>query len=292
MLGLYIHIPFCAVKCAYCDFYSLNYNSSLVSKYVETLCKRIKNIDKVFDTVYFGGGTPSLIGAENINKILGCVNFREDAEITVEVNPKSYKSNFFKKIYEGGVNRISIGAQSANDNELKLLTRKHNFDDVKRTVSDAKEAGFENISLDIMIGIEQQNISSLENTLSKCIELKPTHISCYMLKIEENTGFYNLKLNLPSEEEVSNMYLFLCDYLEKEGYNQYEISNFSRENRESKHNLLYWECEDYIGLGPAAHSFIEGKGIIFRMILITFWKVTIWFMIATVVICTIELCFL
>ncbi len=259
MRGLYIHIPFCASKCDYCDFYSINYNSNVVEKYVEEVCERLKNLNYVFDTVYFGGGTPSIIGAEKLVKILNLVNYKQGAEITVEVNPKSYKQDFFDKIFEVGFNRVSIGMQSGNDAELLSLTRKHKFQDVEKTLNFARKAGFDNISLDVMIGIENQTFDSLDDTIEKCFSLNPEHISCYMLKIEENTPFFNAKLDLPDEETVTDMYLKLCEKMKNNGYHQYEICNFSKENKQSKHNLIYWECEEYLGIGPGAHSFIGGK---------------------------------
>lgn len=259
MTGLYIHIPFCAVKCAYCDFYSLKYNRDIVKKYVEVLCQRLINIDTAFDTVYFGGGTPSIIGADELSKILSFVKFKNGAEITVEVNPKTYKNDFFEILFKNGFNRISIGLQSGVDSELKSLTRNHSSKDVEIAVNQAKKAGFKNISLDVMIGVEGQTMKSLKHTLDFCIKQQPTHISAYMLKIEENTPFAKMNLNLPDEDEVSDMYLYLCDYLKQNGYEHYEISNFSKKGFESKHNLIYWQCENYLGLGPAAHSFINGK---------------------------------
>lgn len=259
MRGLYIHIPFCLTKCGYCDFYSLKYNSQTVENYVEAMIKKLKSIDYIFDTVYFGGGTPSAIGAENLSEILSHTHYKENAEITVEVNPKSFNNSFFDILFENGFNRISIGMQSAADDELKKLSRNHKFSDVKETVAKAKKAGFKNISLDIMLGIEGQTINSLKETLDKAISLQPTHLSCYMLKIEEGTPFSKAKLDLPCENDVCDMYLFLCEYLEKNGYNQYEISNFAKNEFQSKHNLLYWKCKEYLGLGPAAHSFIDSK---------------------------------
>lgn len=259
MTGLYIHIPFCAKKCGYCDFYSINYNINTVEKYVEFLCKKINNLKTVFDTVYFGGGTPSIIGAKNLCKILSCIKYKENAEITVEVNPKSYKKGFFDEIFCGGFNRISIGMQSANDSELKLLTRNHRLKDVQDTLNSAKNAGFENISLDLMIGIENQTIKSLQKSLEFCIKNDVKHLSCYMLKIEENTPFYSKNLNLPSEDETAQMYLYLCEFLKENGFFHYEISNFAKKGYQSRHNLIYWELGDYLGLGPSAHSFIKGK---------------------------------
>ncbi len=259
MKGLYIHIPFCVKKCDYCDFYSINYNKNIVENYVEFLCKKIKSINTVFDTVYFGGGTPSVIGSENLCKILSSVKYKNNAEITVEVNPKSYKQDFFKNIFKGGFNRVSIGMQSANNEELKLLTRNHNLKDVEITIESAKSAGFKNISVDLMIGIQRQTIDTLKNSLDFCINSNVTHLSCYMLKIEEGTPFYFSKPDLPDEDITAQMYLFLCEYLRKNGYNHYEISNFSKEGFESRHNLIYWQLGDYLGLGPSAHSLINCK---------------------------------
>lgn len=259
MLGLYIHIPFCASKCDYCDFYSINYKSNIVEKYVEEVCRRLKNINNVFDTVYFGGGTPSLIGADNLIKILKQINYKQGAEITIEVNPKSYKIDFFDKIYKSGFNRVSIGMQSGIDSELRFLTRRHSFDDVKSTVELARKVGFNNISLDLMFGLQNQTLESFDSSIDKCVSLNPEHISCYMLKVEENTPFYKLNLHLPDEDTVSDMYLHLCDKLEINGYHHYEISNFAKENKQSKHNLIYWKCENYLGIGPGAHSFINNK---------------------------------
>lgn len=259
MIGLYVHVPFCAAKCAYCDFYSLNYNKETVEKFVEETCRRLKEINYIFDTVYFGGGTPSIIGADNLSKILSFVKYKENAEITVEVNPKSYKPSFFTDLYKNGFNRISIGMQSANDDELVSLTRNHRFSDVEETVIKAKKAGFKNISLDVMIGIEKQTLDSLKVTLDKAISLDVNHLSCYMLKIEEGTPYSKINLLLPDEEKVSDMYLFMCEYLENSGFSHYEISNFAKHNTMSEHNLIYWRCQDYLGIGPAAHSLIDSK---------------------------------
>ncbi len=237
----------------------MSYDTKIVEKYVDETCRRIKKLNKVFDTVYFGGGTPSLIGAENIAKILGCVRKTDNAEVTLEVNPKSFKKGFFDEIHKAGVNRISIGLQSTDDDELKLLTRMHNQSDTENAIKLAKNAGFNNISLDVMIGTEGQTMKSMLDTLDFCVKSKATHISCYMLKIEEGTPFFHKNLNLPDEDVVSDMYLTMSEYLREKGYNHYEISNFALPGFESKHNLIYWHCDEYIGIGPSAHSLISGK---------------------------------
>lgn len=260
MKGLYIHIPFCATKCDYCDFYSLKYSKSLVTLYVESLIKKIDETDDTFDTVYFGGGTPSLIGGDNISKILKHIKFAENSEITVECNPKSSTYEFFKKINEAGLNRVSIGLQSANADELQFLTRKHSADHVKTAVDNAKAAGINNISLDVIIGVKNQSEESLKKTLDFCISLDVQHISAYILSIEPETPMFKIdRATIPDDNETANLYLFLSDYLSRNNFLKYEISNFAKEGYESRHNLKYWNCDEYLGLGPAAHSFINGK---------------------------------
>ena len=260
MKGLYIHIPFCSTKCDYCDFYSIKYSQSVVEQYVNSLIKRLKNIDEFFDSVYFGGGTPSIIGGENIAMILKYVNFPENCEITVECNPNSATYDFFKSVAPGGVNRVSIGLQSANEQELRFLTRRHSSEDVKKAVNNAKLAGINNISLDVIIGIKNQTKTSLKNTLNFCIALDVNHISAYMLQIEPNTPMFNIdKSTLPDDDYTALLYQFLSEYLNEKGIIKYEISNFAKKGFESRHNLKYWNCQQYLGLGPSAHSFINGK---------------------------------
>lgn len=260
MRGLYIHIPFCLKKCGYCDFYSLEFSQSLAEKYTEELINRLENIDCKFDTVYFGGGTPSVIGHERICRILNNVNHTENAEITVECNPKTAVPKFLNGIAECGVNRISIGLQSADDNELKNLTRTHSANDVSVAVYNAKSAGIDDISLDVMLGIEGQTKQSLKKTIDFCASLPITHVSAYMLKIEPDTPFYYADLSkFPDNDETAELYEYAVKALENCGFRQYEISNFAKSGFESKHNLKYWNCEEYLGLGPAAHSFINGK---------------------------------
>lgn len=258
--GLYIHIPFCAVKCGYCDFYSIKYNINTAQQYKSELVRRLSDMDDVFDTVYFGGGTPSMIGADAICEILSHIKYVQNAEITVECNPKVYKLDFFDKISSCGVNRVSIGLQSANENELLFLTRNHTADDVTKTIKLCKEAGINNISLDVMLGIKGQTQSTLKRTLDYCIESGAKHISAYMLSIEENTPFSKLDINtLPTEDDVSDLYLYCCDYLSSHGYRHYEISNFAKPEYQARHNTIYWSLDEYIGLGAAAHSMVGKK---------------------------------
>lgn len=279
MKGLYIHIPFCRSKCPYCDFYSLRYNEDFSKRYCGALIDEIKsggrtrdfteNTDFEFDTVYFGGGTPSIIGGDNISEILkavkSCYKITADAEITAECNPSSVSFDFFRKAAEAGVNRISLGMQSAVDRERKALGRIADKEKVKEAIKNSKDNGITNISLDIMLGVPNQTIKSLDETIDFCIESGVTHISAYMLTIEENTPFYKLqkKLPLPKEEETCEMYLHTIDKLKENGIFQYEISNFAKPSFESRHNLKYWNDKEYLGLGPSAHSFIGGRRFYF-----------------------------
>lgn len=268
-LGVYIHIPYCRGKCPYCDFFSMCGSESDYTAYVETLKKNIKfwsdKINKTVDTIYIGGGTPSVLKANQIKDIINTVKKEftviDGAEITMEANPKSALNFDFELAKKSGLNRVSLGVQSANANELKLLGRAHNNNDVIDAVDRIKSSGINNISLDLMLGISGQTKESLKKSIDFCAELDVNHISTYILKIEENTFYYNnrVKYDFPDDEATSELYLFAVDYLKKNGFNQYEISNFCKEGFESKHNLKYWNLEDYIGIGPAAHSFVDGK---------------------------------
>lgn len=264
-IGLYIHIPFCNGKCPYCDFYSVSPENETVKKYVDALCREIDKADRIYDTVYFGGGTPSLIGSDNIAKILSHIRKTDGCEVTVECNPSdtgSESSSFdFSLIAGSGVNRISMGLQSADNSERKILGRRGGCDDVERAIKRAKEAGINNISLDLMLAIPNQTAESLEKSVEFCKSSGATHISAYILKIEECTPFYRIKdsLALPDEDETCDLYLNAVSLIEKAGYKQYEISNFSLNGFESRHNLKYWRSEEYLGIGASAHSFVNGK---------------------------------
>lgn len=264
-IGLYIHVPFCNGKCPYCDFYSVHPQSGSVERYVDALCKKIDDAGRIYDTVYFGGGTPSLIGSDNIAKILSHINRTSDCEVTLECNPSDTgapDSTFdFSVVKESGVNRISMGLQSSDDTERKTLGRRGGTADVERAIKRARQAGIENISLDLMLGVPHQTAESLKKSVEFCKNFGAKHVSAYILKIEEGTPFYKIKnsLALPDEDETCDLYLLAVDELKKAGYGQYEISNFSFEGYESRHNLRYWRCEEYLGIGAAAHSFVDGK---------------------------------
>ena len=270
--GLYLHIPFCAKKCAYCDFYSACVSDSMLDSYTESLIREIKNWGgvlrrPVFDTVYFGGGTPSLLGgrlAAVTDAVYSAFEIAPGAEITLELNPTGDRSKtygFIKTAGKSGVNRLSVGAQSGSDRELKLLGRTHSAADTLAAVSAAREAGFDNISLDLMLGLPGSDTGTLSESIDFILSAKPEHISAYILKIEENTYFYKMResLSLPDDDSAANQYLYMCERLEKSGYTHYEISNFCLTGRESRHNLKYWRCREYLGIGPSAHSFINGK---------------------------------
>lgn len=270
-LGLYIHIPFCSSKCAYCDFFSMRGSKEKILRYTDTAKERIKFFsekysDKIIDTIYFGGGTPSIIGAEQIADIIKTVkesfNISENCEITVEANPECVSQGLsFDILKESGVSRMSFGMQTAVPDELSVLGRNHTNEDVVKAVQSARNSGITNVSIDIMLGIPKQTKESLKETIDFCKNLNVTHISSYILKIEEHTIFWKKKdsYDFPSEDMQADLYLEACRLLEKSGFLQYEISNFSKPGFESRHNLKYWNLENYLGIGPAAHSFIDGK---------------------------------
>ncbi len=264
-IGLYIHVPFCVKKCGYCDFYSVVGNDELMDVYTAAVIQSIKRHtgEVIADTVYFGGGTPSVLGGRRLAAILDAARPMTDngAEITVEANPGDNLSEFLSICAASGVNRLSIGLQSANDKELKLLTRRHTAADVERAVDAAFANGIDNISLDLMLGIEGQTQQSLADSIDFCAKAGASHVSAYMLKIERETPFFEKResMNLPNEDKTAELYLFAVGRLAEAGYAQYEISNFAKNGRKSRHNLKYWSCEPYLGIGPSAHSFFGGR---------------------------------
>lgn len=269
-LGLYLHIPFCKSKCLYCDFCSFPRPSDeLLMRYTDVLCRDIETWaercrDRTVDTVYFGGGTPTLLPPRMLEKILTIItrHYRVDtsAEITAECNPATGGKEAFRQMRRAGFNRLSIGLQSVHANELKALGRLHNFLDVFRTWEDARAASFDNLSVDLMSGIPHQTLDSWLETLEKVCTLSPEHISSYGLIIEDGTPFANREatLPLPDEDATERMYFDAIRYLEERGWEQYEISNFARPGYESRHNLKYWNCDEYLGFGPAAYSDFNG----------------------------------
>ncbi len=268
-IGIYLHVPFCDSKCAYCDFYSNKADLCFYDRYCDTLCEHLqiagKRLNRKADTLYFGGGTPSLLGGERIAKLVNAAKSafgREIAEITVEINPADDLKADLEVMQKCGVDRISLGVQSGVESELKALSRRHSVADVVRTVNDIKQVGIHNFSLDLMLGIPHQTMDSLKASLDFLLSLGPDHISAYMLKIEPDTPFGKADvktLDLPDEDTVSDMYLFTSEYLRSHGFEHYEISNFAKPGCRSKHNTRYWLCDEYLGLGPAAYSYLNGK---------------------------------
>ena len=263
--GLYFHIPFCKSKCPYCDFYSVKFDEASAQQYVQEICDEIKQYQGIFDTVYFGGGTPSILPTELIGKILDCARAQfeisDDAEITVECNPSKDLSEDFKKYASYGVNRISVGMQSAVDSERFALGRAAGRNEVERTINYARQSGIENISLDLMLGTPKQTIESLDYSFDFIKSVGVPHVSAYMLKIEEGTKFFQMRdrLVLPDDDTVGEMYLKTVDTLASFGIKQYEISNFAVPGFESRHNTKYWTLTPYLGIGKSAHSFWGGK---------------------------------
>lgn len=261
MLGLYVHVPFCLQKCAYCDFYSMQHgewDSSLLNEYREAVIRNLKHCDERFDTVYFGGGTPYLM-SYHLRKILFACSLSDDPEITVECNPEAVDRPSLEYLLQSSVNRLSFGVQSLSDRELTALGRIHSADKAKHAIILAHKLGFENISADIMLGIPHQTKESLARTIEELCELPITHISAYILKIEKNTPFGKNPPKIPDDDEQAELYLTAVSLLEKNGFFQYEISNFAKTGRECRHNLKYWRCEEYLGIGPASHSYYKGE---------------------------------
>lgn len=270
-LGIYIHIPFCRKKCNYCDFYSIKWNVELEKKYVESVINEIKSYKYktygryVADTVYFGGGTPTIINHDNMKAILdnisGLIEIDKNAEISIEANPNTLTAENLKAYKEIGINRLSIGVQSLNNEILKKIGRIHNSNEALEAIGKAKEAGFGNINADVMFNIPGQTVKDVEDTLSEIIETGVGHISFYSLKLEKGTPMYVMEKSdeivMPDEETEREMYYAGRRVMEKNHIFQYEISNFAKRNHECKHNLKYWNQEEYIGLGPSAHSFLN-----------------------------------
>ncbi|HHL2032759.1 radical SAM family heme chaperone HemW [Clostridium perfringens] len=272
-ISLYIHIPFCAQKCLYCDFPSFARKDHLRKAYIEALNKEIislreKHNNLEINTIFIGGGTPSVLESDELECLLKEVaklNMAKDIEYSMECNPGNLTEEKLEVMKKYGVNRISMGLQAKQDNLLKGLGRIHNYKTFKENFLLAKKVGFNNINVDLMFGLPNQRLNEWEETLREIISLEPAHISAYSLIIEEGTAFYNLyendKLKLPTEEEERKMYHLAKKILEENGFNQYEISNYAKERKECRHNLAYWNMDNWIGVGSAAASYINGKRI-------------------------------
>jgi oxygen-independent coproporphyrinogen-3 oxidase len=267
-LGVYIHIPFCASKCGYCDFYSLSDCAGRMGSYMDALISHIQEAASTMapyyiDSVYFGGGTPSYFGAKRLMEVFNALKrtgkVLKSAEVTVECNPDSVTAHDLRLMKKAGVNRISLGVQSASDDLLKIIGRRHNFAQVKKAVQAIRREGFENLSLDIIYGLPNQTKADWADTLAQVLALEPEHISCYGLKLEEGTPMYDQYRDspvIPTDDEQADMYLYAVETLAHYGYGQYEISNFAKRGFYSRHNMKYWSLDDYLGFGPGAHSCI------------------------------------
>lgn len=272
-LGIYIHIPFCKQKCYYCDFISFANKQEKQQEYINAVKSEIDTyqLEKYnVTTIYIGGGTPSYIESKYIvglieklkNKLKNNITKFEEIEITIEVNPGTVTKEKLQDFKSCGINRLSIGLQTTNNNLLKQIGRIHTYEEFLDTYNCAKQVGFENINVDLMLGLPNQTIKDLKDSLEKVIKLGATHISVYSLIVEEGTVISKLldeeKIQLPSEETEREMYWYVKNTLELNGYKHYEISNFAKENKYSKHNVNCWKQEEYIGLGVAAHSYLNG----------------------------------
>lgn len=267
MPGIYIHIPFCVKKCRYCDFISFDNRCEYTGAYIDALISEMREYKGVCaDTVFIGGGTPTCIGAQQFERVLtavsDCFEISENVEFTIEANPKTLNPEKLALMKKSGVNRISIGVQSFNDAELLKIGRIHNAETALGTIERIKKAGFDNFNIDLMSALPGQTPESFKKTLKTAVESNPAHISCYSLILEENTPLWReyeeSGLDIPDEDTEREMYEYACRYLEKNGYRRYEISNFAKPGMESRHNIKYWKCEEYIGLGLAAHSYFGG----------------------------------
>ncbi len=274
MTGIYIHIPFCKSKCPYCNFYSYCEKTDKMAEYVNAVVEEINTLSRVeefvcgevfADTLYIGGGTPSVLSGEALEKIITAAKKKfhipESGEITVECNPASNMEVLLPYLKKAGANRISLGMQSAVNSERKALGRSATAQRVRDVIDMTRKAGIENISLDVILGVPHQTEESLKETLDFCLSTSASHISTYILKIEEGTFFHKNahRYNFPDEDAVCDFYEFCCEHLKKHGYSHYEISNFAKKGFESRHNTKYWDLENYIGIGPSAHSFYNGK---------------------------------
>ena len=267
-LGIYVHIPFCKQKCSYCDFISYCDKNDLIEKYIKALKQEIKNSsvnEYEISTIYIGGGTPSYIESKYISEILKTIkqkyNISRNVEITIEVNPGTATKEKLRDYVEAGINRISIGLQSCNNNLLKMIGRIHTYEEFLSTYKLAREVGFKNINVDLMIGLPNQTLDDVKKSLEEISKLNPEHISVYSLIVEEGTPIEKKiadeQLKLPNEELEREEYWEVKKSLESLGYKHYEISNFAKTGYESKHNLNCWEQKEYLGFGAAAHSYMK-----------------------------------
>lgn len=265
-LGLYIHVPFCLQKCPYCDFYSQHAKQTIIQRYVQTVIQEIRDIAQLYqqeaDTLYFGGGTPTLLTPSQICAIVKAakeVFSLNKAEITMEANPETLTQSNLYQYRLAGCNRLSIGMQTGVEKELVCLGRKHSMQQIFQAITWAREAGFRNLSLDLMLGIPYQTEDSFFKTCDVIKSLNPDHLSAYMLKVEKGTPYYQNPVlkNCLDDDHLAELYQTAVSQFAKMGLLQYEISNFAKKGYKCRHNLKYWRCQPYLGFGPSAHSFYE-----------------------------------
>lgn len=267
-LGIYLHIPFCVRKCGYCDFYSLPADDALMEETLAALTLQLvraaADVSVPVDTVYFGGGTPSLFGARRIGALLDVIDayykLADRVEITMEANPDSLDLVALQALRDVGVNRLSIGVQSVDDSQLRVLGRLHTAEQARCAVLDAARVGFDNLSVDLMYGLPQQSLEDWHRTLESVAVWPIQHISCYGLKLEDGTPMHRQRQGMPCADDdlVVEQYLLMGEVLRQNGFEQYEISNFARMGFESRHNMKYWQLQPYLGFGPSAHSNYNG----------------------------------
>ncbi len=262
--SLYVHIPFCAKKCGYCDFYSIAYEEGPAAAYVDALAAQINGINSSVSTVFIGGGTPSALGSPLLKKLLRAARrlAAEGAEFTVEANPESLDAGKLRLLLDEGANRLSIGVQSFDDRKLKRLGRIHSAKKAVDSVMLAKKKGFADLNIDLIFGAPGETLNDCYSELARAVKLPVTHISCYGLTYEKGTTLYNARKCgniIPVDEEcTAQMYSFAIGYLPRHGFRHYEVSNFAKKGFECRHNLNYWRNDEYIGLGPSAVSYIGG----------------------------------
>ena len=272
VVGVYLHIPFCRSKCDYCDFYSMPAGDDLMDRYQKALLTQIKSMvprlkGRTVDTIYIGGGTPSYYGEKRLRELLGYLqrhlSVAKNAEITVECNPDTVDLKSMVRLRKAGVNRISLGMQSADPDQLRCVHRVHDPQQVIWAVEDIRAAKIENLSLDLIYGLPGQTMDSWRDTLETALSLHPDHLSCYGLKVEEGTPLARRvdeegDMDLPDGDSQADFYLEAVEQIQQAGFRQYEISNFARTGMESRHNLKYWMGREYAGFGPGAHSYLDG----------------------------------
>ncbi|MEG2972662.1 MAG: radical SAM family heme chaperone HemW [Clostridium sp.] len=261
MKSLYVHIPFCARKCLYCDFNSIT-DRSLENEYIERLITEIERLpEENFKTIFIGGGTPTILSIENLEKLLTCLKKYSPIEFSVECNPGTLNEDNLTVMKKQGINRLSIGLQSSDNHVLKKLGRIHSYEEFLESYRNARKLGFNNINIDLMFAVPGQSFEMYKDTLDRIVSLNPEHLSAYSLIVEEGTPYFTMrekgKLTVVDEDIEREMYDYTIEFLQSRGYKWYEISNFAKNNLESKHNVVYWSTDDYYGVGAGAHSYVN-----------------------------------